>query len=77
MLKEKSGYWLLNNILYIIGSNNFSYDDFQANRPAVAFFAYCFKKNRYSRVVGSIPYMLWRKVLAEGEQISCFLPRKD
>jgi hypothetical protein len=69
MLKERSGYWLFNGVLYIVGGD-FSYDDFRCNSPSLEFSGYCFlswRKHRNSHFVR-------KNIFARGLHVSCFLP---
>lgn len=77
MIKERSGYWILGDTLYIIGAN-FSYQDLMENPPAEKFSSYCFLKARYdTKNLQHGNYRLWRKVMSEGVQIACFVRLKN
>lgn len=79
MLKERSGYWILGDTLYIIGEGGPSlYEEFMSHPPSIKFSCFCFLSARYdTKNLQHGNYRLWRKVISEGKQIACFLRLKN
>ena len=77
MIKERCGYWILGDTLFILGGD-LSYRDFMENPPTINFSSYCFLRARYdTKNLQHGNYRTWRKVMSEGKQIACFVREKN